>query len=69
MLGDVSDGESGGEWPGSELAALYIAAAYSAAAFLIVRLMDHSKGIGKVDRILGGAWRAFLLKRDGHKDD
>lgn len=33
----------GGEWPGSELAVLYIAAAYSAAAFLIVRLLSRAQ--------------------------
>ena len=31
------------EWPGSELAVLYIAAAYSAAAFLIVRLLSQAQ--------------------------
>jgi uncharacterized membrane protein len=59
----------GGEWPGSELAVLYIAAAYSVATFLIVRLMVRSKGVSKVNRILGGTWRPFLLERDGHEDD
>jgi uncharacterized membrane protein len=35
----------GGEWPGSDLAVLYIAAAYSAAAFLIVRLLGRWNGV------------------------
>jgi uncharacterized membrane protein len=29
------------EWPGSELAVLYVAVTYSAAAFLIVRLLSR----------------------------
>jgi uncharacterized membrane protein len=32
----------GGEWPGSELAVAYVAAAYSVATFLIVRLLARS---------------------------
>ncbi|MBA2533553.1 MAG: hypothetical protein H0V21_00925 [Rubrobacter sp.] len=33
----------GGEWPGSELAVLYVAAAYLAATFLIVRLLSRQQ--------------------------
>lgn len=32
----------GGEWPGSDFAVLYIAAAYSAATFLIIKLLARS---------------------------
>jgi uncharacterized membrane protein len=32
----------GGEWPGSDFAVLYVAAAYSAATFLIIRLLARS---------------------------
>ena len=32
----------GGEWPGSDFAVLYVAAAYSAATFLVIRLLARS---------------------------
>ena len=40
----------GGEWPGSEFAVLYITAAYSVAALLVVRLLaSPAKGMGRHD--------------------
>jgi hypothetical protein len=40
----------GSEWPGSEFAVLYITAAYSVAALLVVRLLaSPAKGMGRHD--------------------
>ena len=38
----VVEGGLGGEWPGSDFAVLYVAAAYSAATFLVIRLLARS---------------------------
>ncbi|MDQ3864278.1 MAG: hypothetical protein M3317_12435 [Actinomycetota bacterium] len=64
----------GGEWPGSELAVLYIAAAYAAAAFLIVRLVIHSTAAMNAgpgsddDRKTAVAHRSFSMRRDGNQE-
>jgi uncharacterized membrane protein len=59
----------GGEWPGSELAVLYIAAAYSAATFLIVRLLVRSTASGPEGddgRVFSSS--RFSLERDEHQE-
>jgi uncharacterized membrane protein len=53
----------GGEWPGSEFAVLCIAAFYSAAALVIVRLLARSAG-GRSDRS-NEEGRALPAERDG----
>lgn len=43
----------GGQWPGSEFAVLYVAAAYSVVAFVVVRLLS---------RPLGGSWVRYKAR-------